>query len=71
MLRLVEIIPVVLEEKMKMWRVYLDDDNHDENDVGQNSIRIAHVNLWPISYNYSPIKTICLEDRRGGVVVES
>ena len=69
--RFVETIPVFLEEKMKIWRNYLDDNNHDEYDVGQNSIRIAHVDLWPVSYNYSPIKTICLEDRRGDVVVGS
>ena len=35
---LVEIGPVVLEKKMKMWKVYdNDDDNDNDNDDGQRT----------------------------------
>ena len=47
---LVEIGPVVLEKKMKMWKVYNNDnanDNKDANDNnGQILIRKAHLSLW-------------------------
>ena len=39
---LVEIGPVVLEKKMKMWRVY---DNNDNGDNGQIVIRKANLSL--------------------------
>ena len=31
----VEIGPVVLEKKMKMWKVYDNDDDDEDNDDGQ------------------------------------
>ena len=47
---LVEIGLVVLEKKLKMWKVY-DKDNDDDyndnvNDDGQIFIRKAHLSLW-------------------------
>ena len=35
--------PVVQEKKMKMWKVY---DNNNDNDNGQILIRTAHFSLW-------------------------
>ena len=34
---LVEIDPVVLAKKMKMWKVYANDDNDDDDDDGQRT----------------------------------
>ena len=43
---LVDIGPVVLEKKMKMWKVYdSDDNNNDDNDDGQILIRKSHLSL--------------------------
>ena len=44
---LVEIGPVVLEKKMKMWKVYDEnyDNNENDDDDGQILIRKAHISL--------------------------
>ena len=42
---LVEIGPVILEKKMKMWKVYNDDDDNDA-DNGQIVFRKAYLSLW-------------------------
>ena len=42
---LVQIGPVVLEKKMKIWKVYDNNDNNDNDDHWQTVIRKAHLSL--------------------------
>ena len=43
---LVEIDPLDLEKKMRMWKVYDRNNDHNNDSCGQILIRKAHLSLW-------------------------